>query len=88
MLGKAKIFFKEGKYIKSVVLLKSIDQSKKYDKVLHFYFAEAAFKLGDYKKAAEEYEKLLKFKNDRFFLEKAPILIINKLNLTKKFLVD
>ncbi len=85
-LGKAKINFKNEKYSRAIIWLKSIDISRgDYDKSLHYYFAESAFKTGDYKTAVQQYEKLLQFKNDRFFLKNSLLLIRHKLDLSKRF---
>ena len=86
LLGLAKIHFKKEEYIKAIVLFKSIDTSGDYDKSLHYYYAESSFRLGDYNKAAEEYEKLLSFKNDRFFLVNSVLLIKHKLDLSRRFI--
>lgn len=85
VLGLAKIHFKNREYLKSIVLLKSIDTTSEYDKSFHYYFAESAFKTGDYKTAVIQYETLLKFKNDRFFLVNSMFLIKHKLELSKRF---
>lgn len=85
LLGLAKIHFKNEEYVKAIVLLKSIDTSAEYDKSYHYYFAESAFKTGDYKTAVEQYETLLKFKNDRFFLVNSMFLVMHKLELSKRF---
>lgn len=85
LLGLAKIHFKNEEYIKAIVLLKSIDTSVNYDKSYHYYFAESAFKTGDYQTAVEQYETLLKFKNDKFFLVNSMFLITHKLELSKRF---
>jgi len=85
LLGLAKIYFKNEKYIKAIVQLKSIDTSMEYDKSYHYFFAESAFKTGDYKTAAVHFEKLLTYKNDRFFLVNSMFLIKHKLELSKRF---
>lgn len=85
LLGLAKIHFLKEEYYKAIVLIKSIDTSGDYDKSLHYYYAEASFKSGDYYKAVEEYEKLLKFKTDRFFLVNSYLLIQHKLQLSRRF---
>jgi len=85
ILGLAKIHFKNEEYLKAMVLLKSINLSEEYDKSYHYYFAECAYKTGDYKTAAEQYEKLIQFKNDRFFLTNSMLLIKHKLELSKRF---
>lgn len=85
LLGLAKIHFINEEYIKTIVLLKSVDLSGDYDKALHYYYAESAFKTGDYKTAAREYETLLKFKTDRFFLINSALLINHKLELSRRF---
>lgn len=86
LLGLAKIHFIKEEYIKAIVLFKSIDTSGDYDKSLHYYYAESSFKLGDYRKAAEEYEKLLSFRNDRFFLVNSILLIRHKLDMSRRFI--
>lgn len=85
ILGLAKIHFKNAEYTKAIVLLKSIDITKDYDKSYHYYFAESSFKNGDYKTAIEQYETLLRFKNDKFFLINSMFLIKHKLELSKRF---
>lgn len=85
VLGLAKIHFKNKEYVKALVFLKSVDISGDYDKSYHYYFAESAFKTRDYKTAVEQYEILLKYKNDRFFLVNSLLLIKHKLELSKKF---
>lgn len=85
LLGLGKIHFKNEEYLKAIVLFKSIDTSGEYDKSLHFYYAEASFKLGDYQKAAEQYEKLLTFRSDRFFLINSTMLIKHKLEISLRF---
>ncbi|MCU0847706.1 MAG: tetratricopeptide repeat protein [Spirochaetes bacterium] len=86
ILGLAKIHFKRGEFHKAIILFKSIDISKPYDKSYHYYYAESAFKLRDYRAASEQYQTLLGFKNDRFFLTNSFDLIRHKLNLSKRFI--
>ncbi|MCL1864232.1 MAG: hypothetical protein FWF73_00275 [Spirochaetes bacterium] len=85
LLGLAKIHFKNGEYLKTIVLLKSIDTSGEYDKSYHYYFAESAYKIGDYKTATLQYEILLQFKNEKFFLITPRLLIQHKLEMAKRF---
>ena len=85
IIGMAKIYFKNEEYLKAMVLLKSINLSEEYDKSYHYYFAECAYKTGDYITAAEQYEKLIQFKNDRFFLTNSMLLMKHKLELAKRF---
>lgn len=85
LLGLAKIHFKNEEYVKAIVLIKSVDISGDYDHSLHYYYAESAFKTKDYQTAAEQYENLLKFKNDRFFLVNSVLLIRHKLELSRRF---
>lgn len=86
LLGLAKIHFINEEYIKAIILLKSIDLSGEYDRALHYYYAESAFKTMDYAKAVEQYEELLKYKNDRFFLTNSVLLINHKLGLARQFI--
>ncbi|MBP9042458.1 MAG: tetratricopeptide repeat protein [Spirochaetes bacterium] len=85
ILGLAKIHFINEEYLKAINLLKSVDLSGDYDKSFHYYYAESAFKMRDYQTAAREYEALLQFKNDRFFLENSILLIKHKLELSLRF---
>ncbi len=85
ILGLAKIHYKNKEFLKAIVLLKTVDLTGDYDKSYHYYFAESAFKLADYKTAVEQYETLLKFRNDRFFLVNSILLIKHKLELSKRF---
>lgn len=86
LLGMAKIHFYRGEYFRAVIQIKSINTAGDYDKALHFYYAESAFKLKDYQTAYEQYEKLLTFRNDRFFLENSVSLIRHKMDLSKRFI--
>ncbi len=85
ILGKAKIHYYREEYFKAIVQIRSINTSGEYDKSLHYYFAESAFKLRDYKTAFEQYGKLLQFRNDRFFLVNSAGLIKHKLDLSRRF---
>jgi tetratricopeptide (TPR) repeat protein len=86
LLGRAKIHFRQGEYHKALVLLKSIDTSGEYDKSLHYYFAECAYKLRDYATASRHYEILLRHKNDKFFITNSIVLIEHKLSLSNRFI--
>ena len=85
LLGRAKIYFKREKYIQAIVLIRTINLREEYDKSLHYYYAEASYKVQDYKTAAREYKTLLGFKTDKFFLEFPPSLIKHKLKLSSRF---
>lgn len=87
IIGFAKIHFKRGEYYKTLVRLKAIklDNIITYDKAYHYYYAESAFKLKDYHTAYTQYEQLLQFKNDVFFLTHSYSLIEHKLHLSKQF---
>jgi tetratricopeptide (TPR) repeat protein len=85
LLGQAKLHFINKKYLNALNLLKAIDTSGRYDKALHFYYAECAFRLKDYETAYRQYEELLKHASDRFFLTNSPALIRHKLYLSKQF---
>ena len=86
LLGLAKIHFKNEEYLKALVFLKSIDITAEYDKSYHYYFAEASYKIGDYQTAAMQYEMLLQFRNDKFFLTTPILLIRHKLEMAKRFI--
>ncbi|HNX60122.1 MAG TPA: tetratricopeptide repeat protein, partial [Spirochaetota bacterium] len=68
LLGRAKVMFEKEEYYKAYQTLGMIDMSGEYDRTLHYYFAECAYKLQDYKNAYEHYTKLLEFRSDRFFI--------------------
>lgn len=85
LLGQAKILFREEKFIQSINVIKSIKTDGDYDKALHYYFAEASFRLRDYGTAAREFARLLEFRNDRFFLTNSRSLIEHKLNMSNRF---
>ena len=86
LLGLAKIHFINEEYMKAIVLFKSIDTTKDYDKSLHYYFAESSFKTGDYKNAVIQYEELLKHRQNRFFLTNSVLLINHKLDIARQFI--
>ncbi len=86
LLGLAKIHFINEEYIKAIVLLKSIDTTRDYDKSLHYYFAESSYKTGDYANAVMQYEELLKHRQNRFFLTNSVLLINHKLDIARQFI--
>lgn len=88
IIGIAKIQFYRKEYASTIITLKGVDTAGEYDKALHYYYAESAYKLMDYRTAYEQYKKLLEFKNDKFFITHARSLIQHKLNLAEKFLTE
>jgi tetratricopeptide (TPR) repeat protein len=86
LLGLAKIQFIKNKLIQAQFLLKSINIEGKYDKAYHYYYAETAFKLKDYETASKQYETLLTFQFDKFFLTISANLIKHKLDLSRKLM--
>lgn len=86
LLGLAKIHYIREKFYRALILLKSIDLTRDYDKSLHYYYAECSFNLRDYKAAYEQYNTLLRFRNDKFFLTNSIALIKHKLDLTRRFI--
>jgi tetratricopeptide (TPR) repeat protein len=86
LLGRAKVYFKEGEYYRAIVILKSIDTRGDYDHAYHYYYAESAFKLQDYRTASTHYKLLLEARNDRFFLTNSVVLIEHKLDLSNRFI--
>lgn len=88
LLGRAKIHFREGEYHKAMVSLKMVDTRRDFDISYHYYYAEAAFKLRDYAAASRNYETLLKYKADRFFLTHSVSLIERKLYLSNRFIQE
>lgn len=86
LLGRAKIHFVREEYFKCVVQIKSITITGNYDKALHYYYAESAFKLKDYATAHEQYRTLLRYRTDRFFIAYSPFLIQHKIDLCARFI--
>lgn len=86
LLGLAKIHYIREKFYRALILLKSIDLTRDYDKSLHYYYAECSFNLRDYESAYEQYNNLLRFRNDKFFLTNSIALIKHKLDLTRRFI--
>ncbi|MBN2041177.1 MAG: tetratricopeptide repeat protein [Spirochaetes bacterium] len=86
-LGIAKIYYLKKNFLKSLIIIKSIDTSdNNYDKSLHYYYAECAYKLQDYKTARDQYDLLLQFRNDKFFLTTSTALIKHKIGLCERFI--
>jgi len=85
LIGLAKIQFFRREYASTIITLKGVNTDGEYDKALHYYYAESSYKLQDYQSAYDQYETLLRFKSDRFFIIHARSLIQHKLNLTAKF---
>ena len=85
LIGRAKVMFEKEEYYKAYQTLGMIDMTGEYDRSLHYYFAECAYKLQDYKKAYEHYTKLLEFRSDRFFITTSVKLIEHKQELSRRF---
>jgi len=85
-LGQAKILYYRKKYYMALVVLKYIQLDQGYDKSLHYVYGECAYKLGDYKTASDQYNQLLKYRNDKFFLANSVSLIKHKIDLCRRFL--
>ena len=85
LIGKGKVLFYREQFYKAYQMLLMVDTKGVYDKSLHFYLAECAYKLQDYKASYEQYTKLLEFKSDRFFITTSLKLIEHKQELAKRF---
>jgi tetratricopeptide (TPR) repeat protein len=85
LLGRAKVLFEKNEIYKSYNTLEMISTAGEYDKSLHYYYAETAYKLQNYQKAMEQYGKLMEFKSDRFFVTTSLRLIEHKQELAKRF---
>ncbi len=86
LLGLAKIHYERGEFFRAIIQIKSIDLTKEYDKALHYYYAESAFKLRDYQTAYDQYNTLLQFRTDKFFLVNSVFLIRHKMDLSRRFI--
>jgi len=88
LLGKAKIMFVKEQFYKAYQGMKMISTKVDYDKSLHYYFAECAYRLQDYDTALAQYTKLLEFKSDRFFVTTSIKLIEHKQELARRFVTQ
>ncbi len=85
LIGKAKIQFSRKEYYKAYMTLRIIDISDEdYDKAYHYLYAECCYKLQIYNTAYEQYNKLLEFKHDRFFIRTSIKLIEHKMELSRR----
>jgi tetratricopeptide (TPR) repeat protein len=84
LLGKAKLLFAQKEYFKAIEEIKKINLSGEYDKALHFYYAESAYKISDYKTAEEQYLELLKYPADKFFMTVSQSTIEQKINACRQ----
>jgi tetratricopeptide (TPR) repeat protein len=86
LLGKARLQFMDKDYYRAYNTLRIIDtENSDYDKAYHFFYAECAYNLQKYSEAFEQYEKLLEFSSDRFFLTTPISLIEHKKELSSRF---
>lgn len=86
LLGKARLQYLDKDYYRAYQTLKIINtEEREYDKAYHYYYAECAYKLQRYSEAFLQYEKLLEYKSDRFFLTTPIRLIEHKRELSKRF---
>ncbi len=85
-LGQAKIHYLRKEYYRAVTIIKYIPLAGEYDKSLHYYYAECAYKLQDYQTAFTQYGTLLTFKSDRFFITNSVALIRHKMDLCSRFI--
>ncbi len=86
LIGVAKIHFFRKEYHSCIVVIKSIERGTEYDKALHYYYAESAYKMQDYQTAHEQYTELLKYRADKFFITHPRSLIQHKLDLAARFI--
>ena len=84
LLGRAKLLFAEKEYLKTIEEIKKIKISAEYNKALHFYYAESACKIADYKTAEEQYSTLLKYPADKFFLTTPQSIIERKIDVCRQ----
>jgi tetratricopeptide (TPR) repeat protein len=84
LLGRAKLLFAKKKYLETIEEIKKIKVSSEYDKTLHFYYAESAYRIADYKTAEEQYSILLKYPADKFFMTIPQNIIERKINLCRQ----
>jgi len=88
LLGRAKVMYEKNDLFKAYNVLEMIKLDGEYDKSLHYYYAECAYKLQDYKKAFDQYTKLLEFKSDKFFVTTSLTLIEHKQELARRFVTQ
>ncbi len=86
LLGKARLQFLDNKYYRAYQTLRIIDTERgEYDKAYHYYYAESAYNMQRYGEAYEQYEKLLEFQGDRFFLTTPIRVIEHKREMSRRF---
>jgi tetratricopeptide (TPR) repeat protein len=88
LLGRAKVLYERNEVFKAYNILEMININKEYDKSLHYYYAECAYRLQEYKKALDQYTKLLEFKSDKFFVTTSLTLIEHKQELARRFVTQ
>jgi tetratricopeptide (TPR) repeat protein len=88
LLGRAKVMYERNEIFKAYNILEMINLDSEYDKSLHYYYAESAYRLQDYKKALDQYTKLLEFKSDKFFVTTSLTLIEHKQELARRFVTQ
>ena len=85
-LGQAKIHYFRKEYYRAMTIIKYIPPGGEYDKSLHYYYAECAYKLQDYQTAFTQYNTLLTFKTDKFFITNSAAIIKHKIDLCSRFI--
>ncbi|MCU0821443.1 MAG: tetratricopeptide repeat protein [Spirochaetes bacterium] len=85
-LGQVKIHYLRKEYYRAITIIKYIPLAADYDKSLHYFYAECAYKLRDYQTAHAQYNMLLTFKSDRFFITNSVALIKHKIDLCSRFI--
>jgi len=84
LLGRAKLLFAQKEYLKTIEEIKKIKLSDAYDKALHFYYAESAYKTADYGTAEEQYSTLLQYPADKFFMTIPRSIVERKINACRQ----
>lgn len=85
-LGQAKIHYLRKEYYRAMIIIKYIPLGGEYDKSLHYYYAECAYRLQDYQSAFNQYNTLLTFKSDKFFITNSVSLIKHRIDLCRRFI--
>lgn len=87
-IAEALLYFHQENYALAYKLFKSINtehlnkENIPYLKKMHYYYAESAIKLLDYKTATAQYEEMLRYPFDTFFQDVSAFTVERKRNFT------
>lgn len=93
LLGIARLYMKRKDYVRARILMKNIPTEnldgtprRDYDRSLHYYLALLATELRDYQDAVSEFDRLLSFQDDPFFLKRSVREISRRREIVRRLL--